>query len=335
MNDAVRCPECSSLLKAGSGEGLCARCLLAAAQSPAAADPKRRSHGWLYVTAPIGLLILATLGIGWIASERAIHPAASSYAKGFDDFPSLHPQQANFESRTHARIDSRFFPGARRSTIVLSHGYGDDLVQMLPYADFLVRQGFSVLTYDMRSRGRSTGDAVTMGSLETLDLLSAVDYLTKRPDVDPDRIGALGLSLGASATILAAARDSRIRAVVDDSGFSDAPAAIRSSFQHFIGLPQFPFAPLTAAIVRLRTGIDVNRIRPVDVIGQISPRPLLIVHCENDKTLPPDNSERNFAAAKEPKRFWRISGCGHTDGLVDAGAEYERQIGSFFRESFR
>src|ERR1035438_210564 len=84
----------------------------------------------------------------------------------------------------------------------------------------------------------------------------------------------------------------------EGSGFSDAPAAIRSSFEHFIGLPSFPFAPLTVSIMRLRTGIDVNRIRPADVIARISPRPLLIVHCMDDKVVPPDNSERNFAAAR-------------------------------------
>jgi dipeptidyl aminopeptidase/acylaminoacyl peptidase len=206
---------------------------------------------------------------------------------------------------------------------------------MLPYADFLVRQGFSVLTYDMRNRGRSSGDAVTFGSLEALDLTSAVDYLVTRPDVDPNRIGAMGLSLGAAATILAAAGDSRIKAVVDDSAFSDAPAAIRSSFEHFIGLPSFPFAPLAVSIVRLRTGIDVSRIRPADVIARISPRPLLIVHCMDDKVAPPDNSERNFAAAKEPKQFWRIPSGGHVNGLKAAGREYELRVGQFFAESLR
>src|ERR1035441_4878208 len=103
--------------------------------------------------------------------------------------------------------------------IVLSHGYGDNQAQMLPYAEFLHRAGYSVFTYDMRNRGRSGGEAVTLGALEYLDLISAVAYLTTRADVDPDRIGALGLSLGGSTTLLAAASDPRIKAVVDDSGF--------------------------------------------------------------------------------------------------------------------
>jgi fermentation-respiration switch protein FrsA (DUF1100 family) len=285
--------------------------------------------------AAVALLLAAVLGIGWIASERAIHPAICHYEKGLADFPNLHPYQVSFQSRTHTRIASWFFPGTRRATVLLSHGYGDNQIQMLPYADFLVRQGFSVLTYDMRNRGRSSGDAVTFGALEAPDIISAVDYLMTRPDVDPNRIGAMGLSLGAAATILAAAGDSRIKAVLDDSSFSDVPAAIRSSFEHFIGLPSFPLAPLTVSIVRLRTGIDVGRIRPSDVIARISPRPLLIVHCMDDKVAPPDNSERNFAAAKEPKQFWRIPSGGHVNGLKAAGREYELRVGQFFAESLR
>src|SRR4029077_15614185 len=88
---------------------------------------------------------------------------------------------------------------------------------------------------------RSGGRAVTLGALEPLDLVSAVDYLTTRDDIDQNRIGALGLSLGAATTILAAADDRRIGAVVADSSFSGACSGISSSFQHFIGLPAFPF----------------------------------------------------------------------------------------------
>src|ERR1017187_4184891 len=125
-------------------------------------------------SAAVALLLAAVLGIGWIASERAIHPAICHYEKGLADFPDLHPYQVSFESRTHIRIASWFFPAARRATVLLSHGYGDNQIQMLPYADFLVRQGFSVLTYDMRNRGRSGGDAVQTCVPERLDHVGSV-----------------------------------------------------------------------------------------------------------------------------------------------------------------
>ena len=297
-----------------------------------------RSPGRIAASLSLALLVVlgaGLLGAGWIGSERAIHPAIAHYKQSLADFPSLHPQEFELESRTHTRIAACLFPGVRPATIVLSHGYGDHQAEMLPYADFLNRRGFTVVTYDMRNRGHSGGDAVTLGALESLDLISVVEALSKRPDVDHARIAAMGVSLGGSTTIMAAARDPRVRAVVDDSGFSDAPNVIASSFEHFIGLPAFPFAPLTVFIVKLRTGLDPDQIRPMDVIARISPRPLLIIHSMDDTVVPPANSERNFAAAREPKQFWRIPAGGHVGGHDMAREEYERRVVEFFGEALR
>ena len=272
---------------------------------------------------------------GWIGSERAIHPPAKHYAWRLADYPDLRPQTIATESRTHVTIAGSFFPGSRRATIVVSHGYGDNQEQMLPYAEFLHQAGFTVFTYDMRNRGRSGGDAVTLGALEAIDLISVVDYLTTRGDIDKDRLGALGVSLGASTTILAAASDTRIKAVVDDSGFSDATGVIATSFQHFIGLPAFPFAPITVAISEFRAGVNLRQMRPIDVVARISPRALFVIHCMADRVVPAENGKRIFETAKEPKQAWWIPIGGHVAGHVVAPQEYERRVIAFLDRSLR
>ena len=83
----------------------------------------------------------------------------------------------------------------------------------------------------------------------------------------------------------------------------------------------------------LRTGIDANTIRPMDVAGRISPRPLLVIHCMEDKVVPPDNSDRNFAAAREPKQFWRVPSGGHIAAFKVARDEYERRVTRFFEDN--
>ena len=110
---------------------------------------------------------------------------------------------------------------------------------------------------------------------------------------------------------------------------------IETSFEHFIGLPAFPFAPITTYIVKLRTGLDPNMIRPMDVVARISPRPLPIIHCMQDTVVSPDNRERIFAAAREPKQFWRIPTGGRVQGHDVARAEYERRVGDFFEAALR
>ena len=86
------------------------------------------------------------------------------------------------------------------------------------------------------------------------------------------------------------------------------------------------------AIADLRTGQRIERVRPVDAIGRISPRPVFIIHGLADIYVPPDNSERNFAAANEPKQVWYVPGAGHNGSREVAGAEYERRVTAFFKQ---
>src|ERR1035441_4878207 len=54
-------------------------------------------------------------GVGWIGSERAIHPAAQHYATTLADYPDLDSREIGFQSRTHVMIAAPFFPGVRRA----------------------------------------------------------------------------------------------------------------------------------------------------------------------------------------------------------------------------
>src|SRR3989440_267131 len=304
------------------------------AKTGGGARPSRLGRIVAWLCALVLVLAVAVLGtVGWIGSERAIHPHAATYTWRLADYPNLRPQNVTFSSRTGITIAARFFPGRSHATIILSHGYGDNQNQMLPWANFLNRAGYSVLTYDMRDRGRSGGDAVTLGALEQYDLISAVNYLMSRRDVDKARIGALGVSLGGATTILAAAQDRRIKAVVDDSGFADAPTAIANGFTYFIHLPAFPFAFITVKIAEWRAGVNVDAVRPVDTIGRISPRPIFIINGLADKAVLPVNSQRNCVAAKEPKQIWWVRGAGHAESRVVAGSLYVRRVVAFFRDA--
>ena len=291
----------------------------------------RLTARWVGILTLVGSLAMGA--ICWSASNRAIHPAEHGYPWSLASYPDLRGRDVRFPSRTGIQIQGRFFPGSKPAAIILSHGYGDTQDQALPFAEFLHQAGFSVLTYNMRSRGGSGGAAVSLGALEQTDLVSAVDFLETQAEIQGQPIGAWGISLGGATSILAAAQDSRIQAVVDDSGFSDAPNVIQTAFSHFIHLPAFPFAPLTVGLSEQRIGVSISNVRPMDVIAKISPRPILMIHCLGDPLVPPDNTERNMSRAGEPKEVWWIPGGYHANGHSIAKAEYERRVDEFFEKS--
>ena len=110
-------------------------------------------------------------------------------------------------------------------------------------------------------------------------------------------------------------------------------SVVDTGFTAYVGLPAFPFSPVTVRIAEWRTGQRVADVRPVAVVGRISPRPLLLIHGLEDVALPPVNSERLYAAAGEPKELWLVPGTGHSGARGVDRAEYERRVIAFFRRS--
>jgi uncharacterized protein len=274
----------------------------------------------------------AVVGLAWRASGHAIHPASVAPAWSLADYPSLEPDDVKVTSSTGALLAGRFFPGRSPATIVLSHGYGGNQDELLPTANALHEGGFSVFTYDLRGCGQSTGE-VTFGAKERDDLRSVVDYLTTRDDVDPQRIGALGFSMGAATTLMEAADDPRVKAVVDDSGWSDVHHWLRPSWRAVFLHPGDRFSALSLKLAELRASIDLDRLEPRKDVARLAGRPLLLIHGTADGNVPPGDSDENFAAAHEPKELWRIEGAEHGATVAPGGATSSKRVVEFFQKA--
>ncbi len=94
-----------------------------------------------------------------------------------------------------------YFPSRNGAAIIVQHGYGGHSGSVLHIAKIFYQQGFGVLTMDLRAHGRSGGELVTFGRDEAKDMQYAFDYLVSRKEVNADKIGLYGWSLG-GATVL-------------------------------------------------------------------------------------------------------------------------------------
>jgi len=72
---------------------------------------------------------------------------------------------------------------------------------------------------------------------------------------------------------------------------------------------------------------------PVLAVARIAPRPLLIIHGEDDATVPVHHAEMLYEAAGEPKELWRLAGVGHVGAYFADRAEYIDRVTSFFRSA--
>jgi uncharacterized protein len=145
-----------------------------------------------------------------------------------------------------------------------------------------------------------------------------------------DNVGVLGASMGGAVAILAAAEAPEIKAVIADSPYESAERAIEEGFSRVVGLPAFPFAPVTLKIIEWRVGVSPSQVVPRERVGDISPRPLLLIHGTADTDVSPINSEILYAAAGEPKELRWLPDLGHTRGVRDLQEEYVPLIVGFF-----
>jgi dipeptidyl aminopeptidase/acylaminoacyl peptidase len=165
------------------------------------------------------------------------------------------------------------------------------------------------------------------------DLRGAVAYLQSRPGVDPERIGAMGCSMGSAVTIGAAAEDAAIKAAVAEAVYADMSelwdrfgyGGIRNTSIHWT------WGPLLRLTAWMWTGEKVGAFKPEAMIGQISPRPVFIIHSEHDNgACTVSDAQRLYAAANEPKELWIVPGAGHCSAHYYQTEEYERRILAFF-----
>ncbi|MDH2424376.1 alpha/beta fold hydrolase [Sphaerisporangium sp. TRM90804] len=132
-------------------------------------------------------------------------------------------------------LDATFFSpatGGKAPAVLLAHGFGGSKRGMRAEAERLARQGYAVLTWSARGFGASGGQiALNSPDYEVKDVRQLVDWLAARPEVlldapgDP-RLGAAGGSYGGAITLMAAAYDRRIDAIVPQITWYDLADAL-------------------------------------------------------------------------------------------------------------
>lgn len=207
-------------------------------------------------------------------------------------------------------------------------GYGESALQL---AGRLRERGFSVLMLELRGHGQSGDGRFTFGIRERHDVEGAVDWLLAR-GFAPGRIGLLGESMGGATSIGAAADEPAIGALVADSAYAELMPVLEQEFPKVTGLPAL-LVPGAVLLSRLVVGEDIGRSRPIDEIGRIAPRPVMLIHAAGDPVIAADHTRRLAAAAGvEP---WILPYDGHVATFPNRPDEYADRVAAFFAAALK
>jgi dienelactone hydrolase len=168
---------------------------------------------------------------------------------------------------------------------------GRDVLQEPPYAESLAARGIAALCIDAwlfgERRGRTESEVFkqmlwqgqVLWGMMVYDSLRAVDYLSSRPDVDAERIGTIGLSMGSTMAWWVAALEPRIKVCVDICCLTDYQALIDSR-----GLDGHGIYYYVPSLLRHFTTSQINEL--------IAPRPHLSLAGNYDPLTPATGLQR-------------------------------------------
>lgn len=234
-------------------------------------------------------------------------------------------------SLIHAWL-SRGKPGG--GAVLLLHGSGENRTSMLGRAQFLHKDGFTVLAPDFQANGESPGDHVTFGARESLDAAAALAYL--RTVVPAERVGVIGVSMGGAASLLGPGPLSA-NAFVLESVYATIREAVSNRLATWFGPLSGVGRWFTGAVIGVvgsEVGVSEAELQPIDRIGRIG-APLLLISGTEDPYTPLAEAESLYARAPVRKSFWGVVGAGHEDLHDYAGPEYERRVGGFLERCLR
>ena len=269
------------------------------------------------------LAILLVVGILHLARRKAleyVHPERRFHS--IDDTPAsqgIPYEEVVLITSDGIALRAWYTPPQNSAVVLVAHAHNG--ARPTDMHSLFARHEYGVVSWDFRAHGESEGEVCSFGYYEVLDVEAALDFALSQPEVE--RVAAWGGSMGGATVIMAAARRSEIKAVVADSAF----AALEDELIVMIRLKWM--RPLIQFFAERETGVSIDDLRPVDVIGQISPRPVFIIHGLSDSMIPINAGERLYETAGDPRTLWSEQNVGHLSMIDEFPEEYENRIIEF------
>jgi pimeloyl-ACP methyl ester carboxylesterase len=211
--------------------------------------------------------------------------------------------------------------------IILCHGYDSNRSDLLSIGTILRDNHFNVYLFNFR--GPKARESVSdLGPRQASDLLAAIDVVTRQPDVNPNRVGVFGTSVGGYAALAAAESNPKVRALVVDSTYTSPESMFDSQIEHLLGGSSGIFHFITDAEFRLVAHGGSSYSVQAD-LPKLADVPKLFVSGHDNPTLAA-MTEQLYTEAPQPKQLLVMEHSGANLAAESEKSEFQDQILTFY-----
>jgi pimeloyl-ACP methyl ester carboxylesterase len=244
-------------------------------------------------------------------------------------------EEVTFTGGDGVRLVGWYVPPHNGAVIILLHGYGDNRMHTLWYAEQLVAAGYGVLMYDERASGESGGEQRSYGWQDAPDVGGALAFLERRAEAGTIRVGIAGCSIGGQIALQGAAYYPQIQAV-----WADGPSVIRVSDnpppKNWALALAYASNYILDGMLSWKLGIQAPPAM-IDILPRIASQPVMFV--AGGTPIPYFGSEapriRRYAQyAGSNASVWIIEEAHHCDGPQRRPQEYPARLVDFFDQAF-
>lgn len=277
-----------------------------------------------FIGIPYGISSLYTGGLG----RRSFQDTPEIYDVAFEDITLTAADGMN--------LQGWYIPNSEADgTVIFCHGLFNQRSEMLEQAIFMNGQGYRALLFDFRNHGKSDGSYTSFGYHERQDVVAALDYV-KQTRAETGPIILWGISMGGANSLLTAAEQPDVSAVIAESSFYSVSETLRHDLTRMFRLPVTPFAWLVEFVTEMRLGISIQDLNVGEAAARIQDCPVLLIGGTADERMPIRNNERLFKVIPgEMKDQWVVEGAGHADIWKTAKDEYKARVVSFLNRYIR
>ena len=278
----------------------------------------------------IVISVVLVLGISYYVFHTYVYPPKMLMVTTPEDL-DINYENVSFQTEDDLTLQGWFVRSAERSdqAIIITHGYPANKSDVLGWGKFL-QEKYNLFYFDFRAHGKSQGNTATFGYHEQKDIAAAINYLKTRDEINPNRIGVMGFSMGGVTGLLSAAQGLEIKAVVADSPYASLSAMVNEVFRGYSFL-KWPFVELTRLWAKWILKFDFNEISLEQKANQIS-TPVLLIHAQNDPVIPSSNSQTIYDNLAGPKEIWLTDSSDHGANYYLFKEEYQTKVLDFFEQ---